>query len=249
MAAPVINLATSILTLQQGTQFVFQPSVTSGVPTVWEATGLPPGAVIAAASGQIGGVPTTPGVGTISIRCKNSANEYSAYVYVAWGVTPSVVSNLPAVNLDVDLDTKVVWNPQISDITIPPLFAKTGDRVAVLVGFRKQGVLQDINALAINARLRGDNDSPPVLMNLSAMTKVGAYSQTRYLIILDFALAAVKQLVDTLTTLEDPPGAPGVHVFPQLEFESVCGIVFGSTVIPSPMTTRSFPVHLSREIA
>lgn len=249
MAAPIINLATSILTLQQGSQFAFQPSVTSGVPTAWEATGLPPGMAITLATGQVAGVPTTPGVGTLSIRCKNSANEYSAWVYVVYGVTPSVVSNLPAVNLECDIDTKVVWNSEITDPKIPPLFAKTGDRVAVLIGFRKRGVLQDINALAINARLRGDNESPPVLMNLSAMTKVGAYNQTRYLIILDFALAGVKSLVDSLPTLEDPENAPGVHCFPQLEFEAICGIVFGEVVVPVPTTTRTIPVHLSREIA
>lgn len=247
MAAPVIRPETSIWDLSTGEAFGFTPAVTSGTPTVWEATGLPEGLSITAGTGVIAGVPTRPGVYAVTLRCKNVANEYSTAIIIACGVTARPTTAVGAVELEVDMDTKVVWCERTLGVDTPPLFVKAGDKVYVSVGLRKGGVLQDCGVAAVACHLRSNNDEPLIVIS-DAFTKVGSNNTTRYLLRLDFSTTAARALLSGYDIRDDIPGAPGIHIFPMLEFQFTLETVSGVSSTFSPFTTRTFNVWLSQDL-
>lgn len=247
MAAPVIRPETSIWTLFTGQPFGFTPAVTSGTPTSWSALGLPEGITINTTTGFVSGVPTRPGVYSVTLKCTNAGSETSTGVIIAAGVQSQVTSSVGAVDLEVDLDTKVVWNERITTDT-PVLFAKTGDKILVSVGIRKNGVLQDVGVAAVKVHLRASNDDSTLTIT-EAFTKLGSYDNTRYLLRLDFSTTAAKALLDQYETFDNIAGAPGVHAFPQLEFQFTLETISGVTSTFSPFTTRTFLAWYSKEMA
>lgn len=247
MAAPVIRPETSIWALRTGQAFGFTPAVTSGVPTVWEATGLPEGLAITAGTGVISGVPVRPGIYAITLTCKNVSNEYATAIIIPCGVQAQPTTAVGAVNLEIDLDTKVVWNERTLGLDTPPLFAKVGDKVLVSVGIRKDGVLQDCGVAAVSCNLKANNDESLIVIS-DAFTKVGSYDTTRYLLRLDFSTTAARNLLSGYDVFDNIAGAPGVHTFPMLEFQFTLESISGVSSTFSPFTTRTFMVWLSQDL-
>lgn len=72
MAIPVpeIDTRTSLLEIDKGKDFEFQP-IATGSPTLWEAVGLPPGLTISSTTGRISGTPNTPGLYGVILKASN----------------------------------------------------------------------------------------------------------------------------------------------------------------------------------
>lgn len=72
MALPVpeIDARTSLLEVDKGQPFTFQP-IATGSPTLWEAINMPAGLSLNSTTGQITGTPTEPGLYGVLLRASN----------------------------------------------------------------------------------------------------------------------------------------------------------------------------------
>ena len=202
MAIPVIDTRTSEQSWLTGRPQEWQPYATNN-PTSWSATGLPSGVSISSSTGLISGTPTSRGVAIASIVATNGSGD-SVPLLVPFSVRGGAgLSQDPADQLallmDFDLTTNEVTIPGID----PPaaigveelaeetattrikrelMRVKSGEYFPILVGFTRNGVLQDINAnrIELSARENEPEDSYEITKSATDVTKVGSGEDTRF---------------------------------------------------------------------
>ncbi len=202
MAIPVIDTRTSEQSWLTGRPQEWQAYATN-TPTSWSATGLPSGVSISASTGLVSGTPTTRGVALASIIATNGSGDSQALlvpfsVRGSAGLSQDSADQL-ALIMDFDLTTNEISIPGIDPpaaIDVEELAAETattrikremmrvksGEIYPILVGFKRNGVLQDIdvNALELSARENEPEQSYEITKDSSAVTKVGSGEDTRF---------------------------------------------------------------------
>lgn len=202
MAIPVIDTRTSEQSWLTGRPQEWQPYATN-TPTSWSATGLPSGVSIDSSTGLVSGTPTSRGVAIASIVATNGSGD-SAPLLVPFSVRGGAgLSQDPADQLallmDFDLTTNEVTIPGIdppAPIDVEELATETattrikrelmrvksGEYFPILVGFTRNGVLQDINAnrIELSARENEPEDSYEITKSATDVTKVGSGEDTRF---------------------------------------------------------------------
>jgi len=202
MAIPVIDTRTSEQSWLTGRPQEWQAYATNS-PTSWSATGLPSGVSINTSTGLISGTPTTRGVALASIVATNGSGDSEALL-VPFSVRGSAgISQDPADQLalimDFDLTTNEISIPGIDPpaaigveelatetattrIKREMMRVKSGEVFPILVGFKRDGVLQDINAnrIELSARENEPEQSYEITQDSTAVTKVGSGEDTRF---------------------------------------------------------------------
>jgi len=199
---PTIDTRTSEQSWLTGRPQEWQPSATNS-PTSWSATGLPSGVSINTSTGLVSGTPTTRGVALASIIAANAHGDSDALL-VPFSVRGSAgISQDPADQLaliiDFDLTTNEISIPGIDPpaaidveqlatetattrIKREMMRVKSGEVFPILVGFKRNGVLQDIsvNTLELAARENEPEQPYEITQDSTAVTKVGSGEDTRF---------------------------------------------------------------------
>jgi hypothetical protein len=193
MAAPILEIRTSLQVSTVGVPFTYQPAALN-TPTSWTALYLPTGLSINSSTGAITGTPTTEGFWQTVLQATNV--DGSDRIVLLMPVLPAVNLNdaIPGMGgpFDILLDYELTSN----EVTIPgvpapadgaPLFyAPRGTNRFLLVGVKYYGVLQDLNAddEPIEIKLGMKEVEPESLLEVttSATTKVAGVTddQQRY---------------------------------------------------------------------
>jgi hypothetical protein len=193
MAAPILEIRTSLQVSTVGVPFTYQPAALN-TPTSWTALYLPTGLSINASTGAITGTPTTEGFWQTVLQATNV--DGSDRIVLLMPVLPAVNLNdaIPGMGgpFDILLDYELTSN----EVTIPgvpapadgaPLFyAPRGTNRFLLVGVKYYGVLQDLNAadepIAIKLGMKEVEPESLLEVTTSATTKVAGVTddQQRY---------------------------------------------------------------------
>lgn len=243
MPVPVIDPITSLLAFTQGLKVNFQPSATES-PTSWACTNLPPGLAINTTSGLISGVPSQPFLGKSALTATNGSGTSTAVTLDIAVVANDKYDTVAAVDIDVDVETKMPFNQAITNGT-PPVFAARGDKLMISVGIRKKGVLQDLQFNFIKAYLKEfDDEGEDYALNDGTVEKMGSGAQTRYLIMLDFTGDQFAKL------LAEYEKSEGTSAFPLMQFEfHQQEIPPGESVAGNlPWSSRVFYLWLQRDL-
>lgn len=200
--APTIDSRTSEQAWLTGRPQEWQPYATES-PTSWSATGLPSGVSIDTSTGLVSGTPTSRGVAIASIVATNAHGD-SAPLLVPFSVRGGAgLSQDPldqlAMLMDFDLTTNEVTIPgidppaaigveELAQETVTTrikrelMRVKSGEFFPILVGFTRNGVLQDINAnrIELSARENEPEESYEITQDSSSVTKVGSGEDTRF---------------------------------------------------------------------
>lgn len=243
MPVPVIDPLTSLLAFTQGLKVNVQPSATES-PTSWACTNLPTGLSINTTTGLISGVPSEPWLGKSVLTATNGSGTSTPVTLDVAVTANDKYDTVAAVEIDIDVETKVVWCPSVTNGT-PPIFAARGDKVMVSIGLRKQGLLQDLNLNFIKAYVKEfDDDGEDYAVNDGTVEKIGSGIQTRYLILLDFTGAEFASL------LAEYEKAEGTSAFPLMQFEvHQQEIAPGGSISENlPWSSRLFYLWLQRDL-
>ena len=202
MPIPVIDTRTSEQAWLTGRPQEWQPYATES-PTSWSATGLPSGVSINTSTGLVSGTPTSRGVAIASIVATNAHGD-SAPLLVPFSVRGAAGLSQDSLDqlsllIDFDLTTGEITIPGID----PPaaigveelaqetattrikrelMRVKSGEEFPILVGFKRDGVLQDIDVtrIELSARENEPEESYEITEDSSAVTKVGSGEDTRF---------------------------------------------------------------------
>lgn len=186
MAVPVITQPSTPRTVALG---IAIPSLTlsaTGSPTSWAVDTLPEGLSLATATGVITGTPTAEGLVTSEITATNGDGTSTA-VSILWDVRaqPPGGGNWNDLELDFDLQTRLVTIPGVTTAEDGAVFRiAKGDRINLLIGFTKWGVLQDLKpgSETVSVKLGMKEFEPDRQIELAGgtPTKVGSADTTRF---------------------------------------------------------------------
>jgi len=175
MAVPIINPNTSVLGFTTGQYVAYQCSTTDGQDGTWTCSHLPAGLSIAAASGLISGMPTTPGIYNCVIKIHNSAGDAS--LPVTFGINDAGYVTDVGIEVDIDLISGAVSFPTAPD---GKLHGKSGDNLPFLIGLKKGDELLDLPVTGIAFGLKEFESEARLILSSGAFTKIGAYERTRW---------------------------------------------------------------------
>jgi hypothetical protein len=186
MPIPVVTQPATPRTIAQGVAIPSLPISATNSPTSYAAAPLPAGISIDTETGVITGTPISAGLVSTSITATNGDGT-SAPVTLVWNVQASPVGagEWNDLELDFDLVTREVTIPGVTPRDDGRIFpVARGDKFALLVGFKKWGVLRDISpgeeVVAVKCALK--EFEPEGLLELAGglPTKVGSADTTRY---------------------------------------------------------------------
>lgn len=222
MPKPVITQPATPRTIAQGIAIPTLTLVATNDPDTWTAAPLPAGFSFDAEAGVITGTPTAAGLVSTTITATNESGT-SDPVTIVWNVQAQPVGAglWSDLELDMDLVERTVSIPGIERGEDEPVFKMgRGDKLFLLVGARKFGVLRDVNPASetVSLKLALKEFEPEILLTLQGgnPTKVGSADATRYRIPvwLDPADWAV---------LADYEDDKGTGMIPKAELEIVVG--------------------------
>jgi len=236
MSIPVITQPLTPRTIAQGVAIPTVILVATNTPTAWAASSLPAGIAINASTGAITGTPTTAGLVSTSITATNGTGS-SAPVTIVWNIQgqPVGAGIWSDLELDFDLTERTVSIPGVERLAGAPVFTMArGDKVSLLVGARKFGVLRDVNPASqtVSLKVALKEFEPELVLTLAggAATKLGSADTTRYRIPvwLDPAAWAV---------LGDYEGDASTMLIARAELELVVGPpLYARTVVVDDLT-------------
>ncbi|MBX7211528.1 MAG: Ig domain-containing protein [Verrucomicrobiaceae bacterium] len=246
MAAPVINPQSSAPVCRVGTPYQFNLALmsTSAAATGWAVVdALPDGLTINATTGKISGTPTAAGVREVRITASN-ADGTSTPVTVAFGILPVPYAATGTMEINMDLDNLVVWNPHITNGGAP-LFAKYRDKKTISLGMFKSGILQDKNVAEINVWLKEDDEAKAFNLCTGQFAKVGAGDNTRHSVLLNFDKAEIKSMMSNW----DRAYSSGGFIWAEIEIKFLEAPPGTGNATLLPLTSRTFVCELQRDLS
>ena len=249
MPIPVINPTTSILAYRKGEYFAYQPAATNN-PTLWSATGLPPGMTINPATGLIQGAPLIQGVYDVTLIAANASGP-SVPLVVPIGVESVPYEPDACIELDFDLDTGLVTRTRSSGSDKDAvLFGKRGDRFIIAVGLIKDAVLMDIPVVALSIGVKEFEPDPLIVLNDGIFKRSGDYETTRYKIVVDLnnpSIAGGKSLPGTLSDYEADTGT-GFDGLGELQLVHLYAPIEGVMMQNFTRSSKNFTFRIERDL-
>lgn len=238
MPKPVITQPATPRTIAQGIAIPTLNLVATNDPDTWTAAPLPAGFSFDAEAGVITGTPTAAGLVETTITATNESGT-SDPVKIVWNIQAQPVGAglWSDLELDLDLVERTVSIPGIERAAGEPIFLLgRGDKVFLLVGARKFGVLRDVNPAAepVTLKLALKEFEPEILLSLQGgtPTKVGSADATRYRIPIWMEPAA-------WAVLADYEGDGETRMIPRAELELVVGTpLYDQTKVIDELTLR-----------
>ena len=238
MPKPVITQPATPRTIAQGIAIPTLNLVATNDPDTWTAAPLPAGFSFDAEAGVITGTPTAAGLVETTITATNESGT-SDPVRIVWNIQAQPVGAglWSDLELDLDLVERTVSIPGIERAAGEPIFLLgRGDKVFLLVGARKFGVLRDVNPAAepVTLKLALKEFEPEILLSLQGgtPTKVGSADATRYRIPIWMEPAA-------WAVLADYEGDGETRMIPRAELELVVGTpLYDQTKVIDELTLR-----------
>lgn len=194
MATPIFSTTLESLQVPLGLPFAWF----RGAPgaTAWAASNLPDGVSIDAITGVISGTPTVDSTFSVAVTPSNGDGAGAPLLLMLTVAPLSSTVETIGVMVDFDLDTGKVTRPGQADGSPVLFWGKTGDRIPVLVGFTRGGVLRDVTPSSIAIGVK--EFEAETLWTLTAdptdFLKLGFGSSTRYLVIVTLTAAALRSL-------------------------------------------------------
>ncbi len=203
MAIPVITQPATPRTLAQGMAIPTLVLAATESPTSWAVDALPSGLSLNTSTGQITGTPITAGLSSSAITATNGSGT-SDPVTIVWNIQAQPVGAGEWSDLEIDFDL-VTRRLNIPGLDPPaegePLFRIfRGDKINLLIGGRKFGVLRDLKpgseTVSVKAALK--EFEPEILLTSAGgePEKVGSGDTTRFRIPLRLAPGAWGALAD-----------------------------------------------------
>lgn len=195
MPAPVFATVSESFQVPLG--LPFQWSREAPGATAWAASGLPPGVVVDPDTGLISGTPTAEGVFPVLLTPSNGDGA-GAPLLLSVTVAPLVaVAETVGVLVDFDLDSGRVTAPGVPAGDPVIFWGRTRDRLPVLVGFHRGGVLRDVSPseIAVGIKEFEDGQLFSLTPDPADFLRVGFGSSTRYLITVVLTAAALRRLM------------------------------------------------------
>lgn len=245
MAVPIINPQSSVPVLRVNQPYSFNLALTaaSEAATSWATLdSLPPGIAINTTTGVMSGTPTTAGVREVRITATNGSGT-STPVTVAFGVLPVPYTAQGTMEINMDLDTRQVWNPRVN-LEAAPLFGKYRDQNSISLGILKAGFLQQKNLAQINVWLRENDDSKPFKISTGAFAQVGTGDNARYAVDLNWGVPGVKSMLSNWPRTTSVGGA----VWAEIELVILEAPPGSGTATPRPLTSRTFVCHIQQDL-
>ena len=236
MPIPVVTQPTTPRYIAAGVAIPTLSIVGSNTPTSYAATPLPAGLSVNTSTGAITGTPTAAGSTTTSITATNGSGA-SAAVTLTWEVqaSPDGIGGYSDLEVDFDLVSREVTIPGVAtDGAVFPLV--TRDRMNLLVGFKKWGVLQSLaggGTIGLGFALSEFEPDGSLTLTDAEPTEVGSGSTTRYRL----PIAISRTAWDTLSGYE---GDTSTALIANAEIE----VSVGTTM---RLTSKPFGVHLERD--
>lgn len=244
MPAPTINPQSSVPLLRVNQPYSFNLSLTatSAAAVSWAALdALPAGLALNTTNGILSGTPTTAGIRSVRFTAINGDGT-SAAVTVAFGILPVPYTAQGTMEINLDLDTRVVWNPQITNGGAP-LFGKSNDKNTISLGLIKSGIPQDKEVALITVRLKEDDDALPITISTGDFAKVGSGDNARYTVLLNWEAVAL----GAMTAGWDFPASSGGFVWAEIEVKFLEPPPGAGSAILMPLSSRTFVCEIQRD--
>jgi hypothetical protein len=244
MPAPVINPQSSVPVLRVNQPYTFNLTLAVGSDAAasWAALdALPPGITINTTTGVLSGTPTTAGVREVRFTATNGSGTSTA-VTVAFGILPVPYTAEGTMEINLDLDTRQVWNPRVGN-DAPPIFGKYKDESTISLGILKSGLLQDLNLSGVNVWLQDDDTSKAFKISTGAFEKIGQGDNARYNVDLDWRKDQIKSLLSSASK----PTSIGVFVWAEIELVLLESPSGGGSAVLRPTTSRTFVCQIQRD--
>ncbi len=179
--------------LEVGVAATLQLAAT-GIPTSWNATGLPTGMTINS-TGLIAGTPLAAGKYSAGIVAANGVGTSAPFVVLFNVVEPVLPKVLPDSGIDLFFDVQSreltlnapkaervlqAGESLVDSPRVPKLIIKNGETLRINLRFLKGGQVIDPDATAIRLGVASRAGSP-LLLDCSTFTKEGTGSMTRHL--------------------------------------------------------------------
>lgn len=236
MPIPVVTQPTTPRYIAAGVAIPTLSISGTNTPTSYAATPLPDGLSVNTGTGAITGTPTTAGSTTTSITATNGSGA-SAAVTMTWEVqaSPDGIGGYSDLEVDFDLVTREVTIPgTATDGAVFPLV--TRDRLNLLVGFKKWGVLQSLaggGTISLGFALSEFEPDGELTLEDAEPVETGSGSTTRYRL----PIALSRTAWDALTNYE---GDTSTALLANAEIE----VSVGTTM---RLTSKPFGVHIERD--
>lgn len=250
MPVPTIYTFTSLQLHTVGELIRPLQFVASDSPTSWSATGTPAGLSFNTSTGKLTGTPSAAGLSTMIVTATNATGASPAVSFPVL-INASSATDVGQIDLNLDLDTGVVWNPHQTSNDFPGLFAKEGDQISVALGFVRRGELQKMDVTGVQVWLRDDPIDPPtVQLWTGAPLAPTVPSAPRYMIKLDFDQPEITTMINEHEDDVPPNGTPRqLAALSDFTLSWTAPDVDGSGTMALTRTFRNFAMHLAGKIS